>query len=360
MRSLLKLSTDTTTVPWAKRTFSEGLESVVAVAFALSVGHALGHPSAGAIAAGSAFTVGFATFHRAMASTLLSLALATAGVASATLVGSLCAQWTPLVLLVVLIAAINFGLLSSLGPTASWIGQQSAVFVIVASYFPRGVHYAIGRMAMVLAGGALQMVVFAIGRVIRRRTLLTRSVRQRVRSHLGELWSSLRLHTHLLGNTGAYIARLSITLLITTAIYRHFHVRNGYWSPMTAVLVLKPQWNNTLSRGIARLVGTVAGAGVALLLARYLPAHTDWIFVLVIFSAWACYALQAVNYAAFSFFVTLYIVFLFRFGGFSQTYAAHIRLYNTLLGGGIALLIDFLWRTFAPRRASAQSQHDLI
>ncbi|MBW4037436.1 MAG: hypothetical protein HIU91_00935 [Acidobacteria bacterium] len=42
---------------------------------------------------------------------------------------------------------------------------------------------------------------------------------------------------------------------------------------------------------------------------------------LILVSAWACFALQAVNYAAFSLFVTLYIVYLFRFGGFSQTTA---------------------------------------
>jgi uncharacterized membrane protein YccC len=51
-----------------------------------------------------------------------------------------------------------------------------------------------------------------------------------------------------------------------------------------------------------------------------------------------------VNYAVFSIFVTLYIVFLFRFGGFSETQAAHIRLVNTVVGGSLALLIDAVWK----------------
>ena len=119
---------------------------------------------------------------------------------------------------------------------------------------------------------------------------------------------------------------------------------------MTALLVLKPQWTNTLSRGIARLSGTVLGAGIAVVLAMYVPLDHLTVLLLVIVCAWACFALQAVNYAIFSMFVTLYIVFLFRSGGFSQTSAAHIRLFNTALGGIIALLIDAAWKLLTPRR----------
>jgi hypothetical protein len=51
-----------------------------------------------------------------------------------------------------------------------------------------------------------------------------------------------------------------------------------------------------------------------------------------------------VNYALFSLSITLYIVFLFRFGGFSDRSAAHLRLVNTAIGGGIALAIDAIWK----------------
>ena len=89
MRNLLHISLDTTAFPWAKRTPVLGLQSVPAVAIALIVGHMTGHSSAGAIAAGAAFTIGFALFHEALASTLLSMAMVTLGLASGTLAGSL-------------------------------------------------------------------------------------------------------------------------------------------------------------------------------------------------------------------------------------------------------------------------------
>jgi uncharacterized membrane protein YccC len=93
------------------------------------------------------------------------------------------------------------------------------------------------------------------------------------------------------------------------------------------------------------MLGTVAGAGIALVLARLLPFPAWLLPTLVVVSAWGCYALQAVNYAVFSVFITLYIVFLFHFGGFSETSAAHIRLVNTIVGGGLALAIDMVWKT---------------
>ncbi len=167
MHSIFTISEDTTAFPWAKRTPGSGVVAVIAVSISLLIGWLTGHRSAGAIAAGSAFTVGFAVFHEALTSSLLSMLAATLGIASATLIGSFGAPWTALALLVVFVAAVNYGLLAELGPTEGWIGQQSGVFVIVASYFANGPHYALGRTGMVLAGGGLQIVVFWIYYLIR-------------------------------------------------------------------------------------------------------------------------------------------------------------------------------------------------
>jgi hypothetical protein len=347
--SLLDISTDTTVFPWAQRTPFDGLRAVIAVGIALFIGQVSGHESAGAIAAGSAFTVGFAIFHEALASSLLSMAICTLAIASGALAGSLGAPHTWIVILFTLLAAVNYGLLSGISPTAGWVGQQAATYVIVAAYFPKGPHYAVGRAEMVLAGGALQMAVFTGFYVMghRRNKPAAAPINVRLELRVYQLWDNLRKHAQLRSDTAAYVLRLAVTLLLCTALYRRFHVRNGYWSPMTALLVLKPQWTDTLNRGIARFTGTLIGAAIAALLALYVHFSTPVILALVIVSAWASYAFQAVNYAFFSLFLTLYIVFLFRSGGFSQTSAAHIRLFNTALGGAIALLVDIAWKLFS-------------
>jgi MFS family permease len=348
------ISPDTSIFPWAKRTPLDGLRAILAVAIALLIGQLTGHESAGAIAAGSAFTVGFAIFHETLSSSLLSMGLCTLSIATATLAGSLGAQHTWLVLALTLIAAINYGLLSGISPTAGWVGQQAATYVIVAAYFPKGTHYAVGRTGMVLAGGGLQMIVFT-GFFLLRHSIAKHPVNTlhtRIHIRVTQLWTKLRTEASPASDTYRYVLRLALTLLLCTAIYRRFHVRNGYWAPMTALLVLKPQWTDTLSRGIARLTGTLIAAAIAVILARYVSLPMSAILALVIVCGWACYAFQAVNYAFFSLFITLYIVFLFRSGGFSQTSAAHIRLFNTALGGALALAIDTAWKLLAPKPRS--------
>ena len=357
MQPLSKLSPDTLEFPWAKRTPLRGLQSTVAVALALVLGHYTGHAGAGSIAAGAAFTVGFAVFHEALASSLLSMAVLTVGIASATLAGSLGASREWLVLVLCVLAAVNYGLLSGLGATSGWIGQQCAVFVIIAGGFNHGRHYAVGRASMVLLGGAMQMVVYSVVYFIRRgKDAPAPPYARQLRTRTVQLWRGLRKELHWSAETTSYVLRLGVVLLVSTAIYQRLPYGNGYWAPMTALLVLKPEWSNTLSRGIARLAGTLVGVALALFLARVFPLPGLMVFLFVLLFAWACFFLQAVNYAAFSFCLTLYTVFSFRLGGFSQPAAAHLRLVNTAIGGCVALLIDLLWVRFGPAQGRASER----
>ena len=352
MVHLREISEDTALFPWNKSTPYPAIEATISVAIALLLGQLTGHSSAGSIAAGAAFTIGFAVFHEALSSTLLSMALLTLGLASATLAGSLCAQWTPLVLLLCVVAALTYGVLTELDPTASWIAQQCGVYVVISSYFANGVHYAVGRTAMVLLGGALQMVVYTVSRWLHRRARRDPgpSMLLQMRTRAAELWQGVRQQRRWTADTVSYVLRLTVTLGLSTGLYRGLHWRNGYWAPMTALLVLKPKWGNTLSRGIARLAGTmVATALCALLVYLHAPLHHWAFFVLIVVTAWACFALQAVNYALFSLFITLYTVYLFAFGGFSERTAADLRLMNTAIGGLLALFVDYLAKQLGPR-----------
>ena len=351
MLNLLKLSPDTVQFPWKQRTPVRGLHATLTVAVALVLGHVTGHPGAGSIAAGAAFTVGFGAFHEALASTLLSMGILTAGIASATYAGSMGASRGWVVLLLAVVAAVNYGLLLGISAAGGWIGQQCAVFVVIASAFSRGRHYAVGRASMVMLGGAMQMVMFAFFFLLERKGTAAPSHLRQLRTRSLQLLRALREELHWDGETTSYALRLALAMVVSTAIYRRLHLGNGYWAPMTAILVLKPSWNNTLSRGIARLIGTLAGAGLALLLVHAITLPGLLIAGMVLVFAWLCFALQAVNYAAFSFCLTLYTVFSFRLGGFSEPEAAMSRLINTALGGGLAILIDYVWEWVAPTPA---------
>ncbi len=354
MLRLREISEDTALFPWNKSTPYPAIESTVAVVIALLLGQITGHRSAGSIAAGAAFTVGFAVFHEALSSTLLSMALLTLGIASATLAGSLGAQWTAVVLFLCIVAAINYGLLAGLDPTANWIGQQCGVYVIISSYFSNGLHYAVGRTAMVLAGGALQMILFTAFRLLHRNARAAAPpplpVFRQLRTRALQLWGCLRDELRWDADTTGYVIKLVITLGLSTALYRYLHLRNGYWAPMTAMLVLKPKWANTLSRGVARTAGTMVGAALCAFLAYIHGPFPHWVyFTLIAATAYLCFTLQAVNYALFSAVLTSYTVFLFAFGGFSERAAADIRLLNTAVGGFLALLVDFIAKQLGPK-----------
>lgn len=358
LRDLSELSEDTTLFPWNKSTPYPAIESTIAVAVAMVLGEVTGHPSAGSIAAGAAFTVGFAVFHEALSSTILSMALLTVGIASATLAGSLGAHSTPLVLVLCVLAAFNYGILAGLDATANWIAQQCGVFVVISSYFANGVHYALGRTAMVLAGGVLQILVFTASRFLHRYARPDSPppppILRQIRTRAGQIWTCFVEEIRWKASTNGYVVRLMITLLLSTALYRVLHWRNGYWAPMTALLVLKPKWANTLSRGIARLAGTLAGAALCALLAILHPPFHHWTyFVMIVLTAYLCFALQAVNYALFSAILTMYTVFLFAFGGFSERSAADLRLLNTAVGGVLALLVDFIAKQLPSRGESS-------
>lgn len=358
MLQLRDISEDTALFPWNKSTPYPAMEATIAIAIALLLGEVTGHRSAGSIAAGAAFTVGFAVFHEALSSSLLSMALLTLGIASATLAGSLGAYWTPLVLVLCVLAALNYGLLAGLDPTASWIGQQCAVYVVISSYFNNGLHYAVGRSTMVLAGGALQMLLFSASRLFRRHTQSAHPpplpLARQIGTRAAQLWLHFRTELHWNAETTNYVLKLIVTLGLSTALYRYGHLRNGYWAPMTALLVLKPKWASTLSRGIARTVGTLLGATLTVFLAHLFPPfHHATYFLLVLLTAYLCFAVQAVNYAFFSFVLTCYTVFLFGFGGFSERSAASLRLLNTAVGGLLALFVDFTARQLTPASPDA-------
>ncbi|MFC1412589.1 FUSC family protein [Streptacidiphilus sp. N1-12] len=121
---------------------------------------------------------------------------------------------------------------------------------------------------------------------------------------------------------------------------------HGYWAPLTAVMVMRPDFSQTYSRGVARIAGTVLGVLVAS--AVVLLADPD---------VWACSALAVLciggayttirtGYAAMSACVTGYVVFLLAMAGGSVTVTAEDRVGQTLLGGALALASYALFPTW--------------
>lgn len=136
--------------------------------------------------------------------------------------------------------------------------------------------------------------------------------------------------------------KYGLALGLTTLAVRLWQVPHGYWLTMTVGVVLKPAYVTTLTRGVARLGGTLLGVGAAaLLVGAFHPGERAVLFALG--ASWLVYALFLTSYALFSAAITVYVVMLLVASGVAEGAVAGQRLVYTLLGGAVALGIYLLW-----------------
>jgi len=133
---------------------------------------------------------------------------------------------------------------------------------------------------------------------------------------------------------------------------RSFDWRRSYWIPMTIVVVLKPEFATTFSRGILRIAGTISGVLVATALFHFLPINTAMEIVLVgafmFFMRWVGPA----NYGVFALTVSALVVLLLSVNGVSPKQVIAARGVNTAAGGALALLAYAVWPSWERKRVS--------
>jgi uncharacterized membrane protein YccC len=157
-----------------------------------------------------------------------------------------------------------------------------------------------------------------------------------------------------------YAIRLAVTLGVSTEIYRRFGFASGYWIPMTALLVLRPGLTDTVSRAIARTIGTLTGALVATFSLAHLSPNPSVLVALVLLFAWLAYSLNTVNYALFTVCLTAYIVCLLALNSLPGNEIAVRRAICTVIGGALALSVRLVVIRYRSRRveeAKRYSQH---
>lgn len=312
------------------------------MAIALALGLFLHEPAAGLVTAGGTLSVGFSSFRRLQGSLLLQMGLTSVGMAAGASLGTLAGQSQLATTLGAGILGLIYGLLLVFSENASWIALQCVIAFLVACAFPaHGWHAAI-RGGLVLMGGLLQMgSVILSWRGLRNLSLADdfRSchplrVAQTFRIEI--LPTVIRQVNHRLP-VMRYALRLSLTLIAAVVISHRLHQLNGYWLPMTTLLVMKPDFYRTYTSCLARVFGTFAGVILASLLTFTLHPTPIMLAGLVLVFAWACFAWQKVNYGIFTCVLTSWIVFLIAIAGLPEITVTVNRLLDTALGSVLAL-----------------------
>jgi uncharacterized membrane protein YccC len=242
--------------------------------------------------------------------------------------------------------AFGYGMLTARPEGYAWVGLQCVITFLVASAFPASVKMAALRGLLLLAGGAVQLIISSL--LLRRFHKLrdhlfelafyVREERAALVAALSETAQSVRERRYL-NSALPYALRLGLTVGLATEIYRRVHYPSGYWIPMTALLVLKPGLTDTVSRALARVLGTMCGAAaISFLLAHVNPSQLALAAFTVVF-AWLSYGLTSVNYALYSMAITGYIVFLLALNQVPGPTIALHRTIATAIGGAIALCL---------------------
>ena len=325
------------------------LVSTAAVAFCLFVGLVAGHPGGALIAGGGAFTIGFGANQRIGDSRLQPMLLAIVAIAVAMLAGALVGHRGYAILLASGIAAALYAALTVRQAGLAWVGQQASVALFVSSAFPSGPRGALIRAGLTVAGGAVQVLFTSAGMRLMpelRKDLLgvTRTVYQSLHDRRREFLAGLRQLEAALPAPDrqaalSYAVRMTATVLLATELDRLLKIQSGYWIPMTALLVQKPAFYETLTRAVLRTAGTLCGATLATLLAAHVPLGDWWFAGLATFFAFWSFATNALNYGLFAMGLTSYIVFLLSLNAVPGPAIAHRRLWCTAAGAAIALVI---------------------
>jgi uncharacterized membrane protein YccC len=134
-----------------------------------------------------------------------------------------------------------------------------------------------------------------------------------------------------------YAVRLALTLMLAVIIARTLHQTNSYWLPMTALLVMKPDFYRTYTNTMARVLGTFLGVTLASALTWALHPDALELFGFVLVFGWGAFAWTKVNYGFFSCVLTGYIVFLIATAGLPEVTVTANRMLDTALGSLIAL-----------------------
>jgi len=352
---------------WRAQSFRPDLIFIFPLAICLALGALLGHPGAGLIACGGAFTVGFGAKQNIDDSMFLPMILATLGTGLATFIGMVAGHTNYTLVLIAVGAGFIYGMLSLRPGGISWVGQQFVVFLLVASSAPFSPKAAAIRSSLVVAGGALQIVSSSIllrllGDLQNDLKSVARYMRlehQAVRLSVQQAALAL-FHRETPPSAVPYALRLAVTLGVSTEIYRRFGFPSGYWIPMTALLVLRPGLTDTVSRALARTVGTLTGAVVASFSLAHLNPGLSLLMALVLVFAWLSYSLNTVNYALFTMCLTAYIVCLLALNSVPGPEIAYRRAVCTVIGGALALTVRLFvirYRIRKVEEAKRYSQH---
>lgn len=164
--------------------------------------------------------------------------------------------------------------------------------------------------------------------------LLRPSVPRLVPVALRSLHREARWSSHIFRHALRVAAVAAVGYLLGTALpFGH-----GYWAPLASVMVMRPDFAQTYSRGVARFCGTLVGVAVAGTVMALVHPGAYVSAALAVVCVWLMYLLMRTGFSVTSACVAAYVVFLLGIAGAGWEQTVQERVVLTLVGGLLAML----------------------
>ena len=147
-----------------------------------------------------------------------------------------------------------------------------------------------------------------------------------------------------------HAVRLSGVVTAAYVLARLTGLHHSYWAAMTAAMVIRPDFVQTYSRGIARVAGTVVGVLLATGVVELFDPADRVACALAVLCIFGAYLTLRTGYAVMTTCISAYVVFLLGLEPGAPLETARERILMTLLGGAVALLGYALFPTWETAR----------
>ncbi|MNK03348.1 Inner membrane protein YccS [compost metagenome] len=141
-------------------------------------------------------------------------------------------------------------------------------------------------------------------------------------------------------STFRHSVRVAIVMFVGFVVAKSLDFAHSYWILLTILVISKPGFSLTKERNYHRIIGTVAGAFIGMGVLHYVHDKNTLFVILILFMI-AGYSFQRKNYVVSVLFMTPYILIMFDFLGMGTMSIAKERIYDTLIGSGIALMASY-------------------
>lgn len=144
--------------------------------------------------------------------------------------------------------------------------------------------------------------------------------------------------------SGAFKHALRVALVCLAGFITAKTIAQGhhsYWVLLTIIVILKPGFSLSKQRNYQRLIGTIGGGAIGILILSFIPNTIVQFIFLMIFMIGA-YSFQRLNYIVSVIFMTPYVLILFKFLGVGLLNVAQERILDTAIGSSIAFVASYL------------------